>query len=128
MWKRIIVNALALGLVTWLLDGITLSAPDTPRSILTLLGVAVIFGIVNAVVKPVLKFFTGCLVILTFGLFLLVINAAMLLLTGWICEKLALPWDVAGFWWAVGGSLIISLFSFFAYKVFPDKDAQEENH
>ena len=64
---------------------------------------------VGAVVKPVLKLLSFPLVILTFGLFLLVINAAMLLLTGWLAKQLGVGFRVDGFWTAVGGSVVITV-------------------
>ena len=88
---------------------ITLTDTDRTSQALTLLGVAVIFGIVNAVVKPIMQVLSACLVVLTLGIFLLVINAAMLALTSWFAGVVGLGFHVDGFWAAVFGSVIISV-------------------
>jgi len=77
--------------------------------VLTLLGVALIFGVINAILKPIIKI-VGCLFyILTLGLIALVVNALLLWLTSWLAGKLNLPWHVTGFWPAFWGALIISV-------------------
>jgi putative membrane protein len=77
---RIIVNAIAIGLTAWLLPGIRVVGND----LLTYLLLGLIFGVVNALVKPIVSALTCPLVILTLGLFILVINGAMLMLTAFI--------------------------------------------
>ncbi|MDO5534878.1 MAG: phage holin family protein [Propionibacteriaceae bacterium] len=110
---RFLVSALALGLATWLLPGITLDYAGEPAgAALTMLIVAAIFGLVNAVIKPLFVFVTSPLLLITMGLFLLVINAALLMLTSWVCAQLGVPWGVAGFWDAVWGALLVSIVSF----------------
>jgi len=127
MIKHILISALALAAATWLLPGITLVKPLWPNGVLTLIVVAIIFGVVNAVIKPLFKALTGCFIMLTFGLLLLVINACMMLLTSWVCGKLGLGWAITGNGWldtliiAVEGSLIVSVVSFVAAKLFNDK-------
>jgi putative membrane protein len=115
MLKRLLINAIALAVTTFLLmgRGITLDTSDWLTTGLTILGVAVIFGLINAIVKPIFKALTGCLIMLTFGLFLLVINGALLMLTSWICGQLGLGWHIVVFWpTAVIGALIVSVVSF----------------
>jgi len=119
---RLLANMGALALATWLLSGITLTAPSTERKVLTLLIVALIFGVVNAIVKPIFTLVTAVAVVLTLGLFLIVINALMLLLTSWISDQVDLGWSVNGFWTAVFGSLIVSIVSFVVNAFIPDKD------
>ena len=119
---RLLANAGALAVATWLLSGITLTAPTTGRKVLTLLIVALIFGIVNAIVKPIFTLVTAVAVLLTLGLFLIVINALMLLLTSWLSDQFNLGWSVDGFWTAVLGSIIISIISFVLNAFIPDKD------
>ena len=109
---RLVVNALALAFVTWLLSGISLTGDTTDRKVLVLIVVALIFGIVNAVVKPVFTLVTAPLVLLTLGLFLLVINALMLLLTSWVAGLVGLGWQVDGFGTALLGAIIVSVVSF----------------
>ena len=83
---------------------------------------ALIFGIVNAIVKPIFTLVTAMAVLLTLGLFLIVINALMLLLTSWLSDQFNLGWSVDGFWTAVLGSIIVSIVSFVLNAFIPDKD------
>ena len=119
---RLVANAAALGLATWLLAGIQLTAAGTGDKVLVLLVVALIFGIVNAIVKPIFTLVTACVVLLTLGLFLLVINALMLLLTSWLATQLGVGWYVDGFWTALLGSVIVSIVSFVLNAFVPDKN------
>jgi putative membrane protein len=119
---RILANMGALAVATWVLSGITLTAPTTGRKVLTLLVVALIFGVVNAIVKPIFTLFTACFVVLTLGLFLVVINALMLMLTSWLSDQFNLGWSVDGFWTAVWGSIIISIVSFILNAFIRDPD------
>jgi len=118
---RLLVNAAALAAATFLLGGITLTAPTTQGRLVTLLVVALIFGVVNAVVKPVFTLVTAPLVLLTLGLFLLAINALMLLLTSWVSGQVDLGWSVAGFGSAVLGAVIVSVVSFVLNAFVPDR-------
>ncbi|MCL2783142.1 MAG: phage holin family protein [Propionibacteriaceae bacterium] len=120
MIKRIVINALALAAATFVLPGITLKDGWTTNGVLTLIGVAIVFGVVNAVVKPLFKVLTGCLIMLTFGLFLLVVNAAMMLLTSYLCDQLTLGWHVADWVTAIEGGLIVAVVSFLAAKLLKD--------
>lgn len=117
MIARFIATALATALAAWLIPGITLDGTTDTQEILTLAAVAVIIGLVNTFVKPVVTVLTGCLVLLTLGLFLLVINALMLMLTSWISGKLGLGFHVDGFWPAFWGGLVISLVSSAIYGI-----------
>ena len=119
---RLLANMGALAIATWLLSGITLTAETTGRKVLTLLVVAFIFGIVNAIVKPIFTLVTAIAVILTLGLFLIVINALMLLLTSWLSGLFDLGWNVDGFWTALLGSIIVSIVSFVLNTFIPDPD------
>jgi putative membrane protein len=117
---KTIANAAALAVAIWLLADITLTGDSTGRKALTLVLVALVFGIVNALVKPVVKLLTLPLFILTLGLFTLVVNALMLLLTSWLADVLDLNFHVEGFWTAVLGGLIISVVSWAMDVVLPD--------
>jgi putative membrane protein len=105
----VLVNALALAAATWLLGGITLTGSTPGHRAATLVVVALIFGVVNAVVRPIVKLLSLPLILLTLGLMVLVINALMLLLTSWVCGRLGLGFHVAGFWTAVGGALVVTV-------------------
>lgn len=74
-----------------------------------LLGVALVFGVVNAIVRPVTKILTFPIVVLTLGLFLFVINGLMLWLTSALSETLGLGFHVRGFWAAFWGALVVSV-------------------
>jgi putative membrane protein len=105
----VVVNALALAAAAWLLDGITLTAETLGRRAAALLVVALVFGVVNAVVRPIVKLLALPLIILTLGLMIFVVNALMLLLTSWLSGKLGLGFHVDGFWTALGGALVITV-------------------
>ncbi|MFD9327410.1 phage holin family protein [Streptomyces sp. NPDC060065] len=117
---KTIANAAALAIAVWVLDKITLTGDNTWKKVGTLLLVAVVFGLVNFLVKPVVKLLTFPLFILTLGLITLVVNALMLLLTSWLADKLDLSFHVDGFWTAVLGGLIISIVSWALNVVLPD--------
>jgi len=108
-FTRLVVTAAATAVAVWLVPGVELTALDTADKVITLLVVALIFGLINAFIRPVVTFFSGCLVLITFGLFLLVINALMLELTSWAAGTLGLGFHVEGFWPALWGSVIISI-------------------
>jgi putative membrane protein len=118
---RLLANAAALAVATFLLSGISLTAPTTEGKVVTLLVVALIFGVLNAVVKPVFTVVTVPLVLLTLGLFLLVINALMLLLTSWVSDRVGLGWSVEGFGSAVLGAIIVSVVSFLLNAFLPER-------
>lgn len=103
---RLIINAAALWVATRLVPGVTYVGGWAP-----LLGVALVFGFVNAIVRPVLKLLTFPIVFLTLGLFVLVINGFMLWLTSALSEALALNFHVSGFWAAFWGAVVVSLVS-----------------
>lgn len=122
MLLRLLATAASLAVATWLLPGISLGDGSWLRNALVLLGVALIFGVLNAVVKPIFTAVTLPVVILTLGIFLLVINALMLWLTSAISGWLDLGWHVDGFWWALLGALIVSFVSFVLNAFLPDRD------
>ncbi len=105
----VIVNALALAVATWLLPGISLTADTQGHRFLALLVVAVVFGLVNAIVRPVVMLLSLPFIILTLGLLILVINACLLLLTSWISQQLGLGFHVDGFWTALLGGVVVAV-------------------
>ena len=96
---RLLIVALGLWLASELVPGIEV------KGVGTLLGAALLLGIVNAVVRPVLIILTLPATVLTLGLFLLVINAAMLGLVAWMFDD----FTIAGFWPALFGSIVVSV-------------------
>jgi putative membrane protein len=102
---RILVNALALGAAAYLVPGIHAG------SVTSVLLIALVFGVLNALVRPLLKLLSCPLLILTLGLFTLVLNAAMLLLTAWLGQAFGIDFRVDGFWPAFIGALVVSVVS-----------------
>ncbi|MFJ4712869.1 phage holin family protein [Streptomyces sp. NPDC088785] len=119
---KTIANAGALAVAVWVLDKITLTGASTPKKVGTLIVVALIFGLVNFIVKPIVKLLTLPLFILTLGLITLIVNALMLLLTSWLAGKLDVAFHVDGLWTAILGGLIISIVSWALNLVLPDED------
>lgn len=119
---KTLANAGALGVAVWVLDKITLTGDSTGKKIGTLIVVALLFGLVNFLVKPIVKVLTFPLFLLTLGLITLLVNALMLLLTSWLADKFDLSFHVEGFWTAVLGGLIISIVSWALHIVLPDED------
>lgn len=113
MFARFLASAAALAVATWLLPGITTNVgTDNWAKVWTVAAVAAIFGLVNSVVKPLFKFATAPLILLTLGLFLLVINAVLLMLVSWLAGQLGLAWHVNGWGSAFLGAFIVSVVSF----------------
>lgn len=109
---RLATTALAFWLATLLIPGITLHTDSVVEKVTTLVLVAVIFGVVNAVLHPIIKT-VGCgLYLLTLGLIALVVNGLLFLLTSWIADQLNLPFHVDHFWpAAVLGALFVGIVS-----------------
>jgi putative membrane protein len=106
---RVLITAASLFVATAVVPGIQLLAASTVSKITTLVVVALIFGVVNAVLKPVVKA-VGCLFyVLTLGLIGLVVNALLLLLTSWVAAKLSEPFHITGFWPAFWGAIIVGV-------------------
>ncbi len=101
-----LLNAAALWAAAWLLPGL-----DFQGTIVQLLMVAAVFGIVNSLVRPILTVLTCPLIVVTLGLFTLVINALMLLLTGALSARWGLGFTVSGFWAAFIGGLVVGFVS-----------------
>lgn len=103
---RLLINAAALWVATRVVDGVTYAGGWLP-----FFGVALIFGVVNTVVGFISKLLTFPLIIVTLGLFILIINGLMLWLTSAVSEALELGFHVEGFWPAVWGALVVSVIS-----------------
>ena len=104
---RLLINAAALWVATRLVSGITYTGDGV-----SLFGVALVFGVLNVLIKPILFFLSFPFVIFTLGLFTLVINAVMLLLTAAASNALGLGFAVDGFATALKGALVVTLVSF----------------
>jgi len=114
---RLLVNAAALWVATQIVAGVSHEG-----SWVSLMFVALVFGVLNAGVRPLLKLFTFPLLILTLGLFTFVINAFMLMLTSWVSNMLNLGFRVTGFWAAFWGALVVSFVSFLLSLFVNDRD------
>ena len=103
---RLLVNAAALWVSTKLVPGVNFDGGTLP-----ILGVALVFGVVNAFLGPIAKILTFPLIIVTLGIFSLVINGLMLWLTSSFSSALGLGFHVSGFWAAFFGGLVVSVVS-----------------
>ncbi|MEP7331053.1 MAG: phage holin family protein [Terracoccus sp.] len=109
---KTVVNGLALWVAAWAVPGITFGQGGAGKVIGTVALVAVIFGLVNSLVRPITKLVTLPLIILTLGLFVFIVNALMLQLTSWLADQFNLAFHVQNFFWdAVFGALIITFVS-----------------
>jgi putative membrane protein len=118
---RFLVIAAALGVAAWLVPGIVLTGHDRVAKVETLLVVAVIFGVINILIKPIIKTVGCAFYVLTLGLFAIVVNGLLLWLTSYIAyDRLHEPFHVTGFVAAVEGALVVAVISFVAHLVIPD--------
>ena len=102
---RVVINALALGAADFLLEGIRAG------SVTSLVLTALVFGILNALVRPLLKLLSCPLLVLTLGLFTFILNAVMLLITARLGQLFGIDFHVDGFWTAFLGALVVSAVS-----------------
>lgn len=114
---RLIINALALWAAAWAVPGVSFRG-----ELWELLIVAIVFGLVNALIRPVVRFLALPLLILTLGLLTFVINALMLWLTAGLTDSLA----VTGFWPAFWGALVVTVVSFFLSLVLGEKARKKD--
>ena len=117
---RLLVNAAALWVATQLVPGVSYAGGPLP-----MLGVALVFGVVNAFLRPVAKILTFPLIIVTLGIFALVINGLMLWLTSSLSSALGLGFHVTGFWAAFWGALVVSLVSTILSLLIADSTRQD---
>jgi putative membrane protein len=108
-----VINGLALWIAAWAIPGITFGDDlGTANTVLTVGIVALIFGLVNALVRPIAALLSLPFIILTLGLFIFILNAAMLQLTSWLAGVFDLAFHVENFFWdAIWGALIITFVS-----------------
>ncbi|MBF5030072.1 MULTISPECIES: phage holin family protein [Micromonospora] len=118
---RLAITAVALWIATLIVPGVEVSGRNTGSNVLTLIVVALVFGVVNAVLKPLIKVFGCVFYLLTLGLFALVVNALLFLLTDWIAGVLKLPFHVDGFWAAFWGAIVVAVVSWLISVVVPDR-------
>ena len=130
---RVLINGLALWIASWILPGLDISTSaateavaqtgvsqgtDAAGLILAYLFVGLIFGVVNAFVRPIVSFLSLPITILTLGLFTIVINAAMLYLTSWISSYTPVHFTIDSFFWtALLAAIIITIVSLVADRI-----------
>jgi putative membrane protein len=118
---RLVITAVSLWIASLLIDGIQLTTASVPKQIGTLLAVSVIFGVVNAILRPIIKVIGCGLYVLTLGLIAFVVNGLLFMLTSWIAGKLDLPFHVENFWpSAVLGALLVGVVSWLLNMFVPD--------
>ena len=124
---RWFINAIALAAAAYLVpmiipEGIVIAGEPAWLSVVIM---ALIFGLINALIRPLLKLVTCPLILLTLGLFTLIINGLMLWLASWIGQQLDVGFVVNGFWAAVLGALIISAVSFVLSLIFREEEPRK---
>jgi putative membrane protein len=130
MWLilRLLITAAALFVATAVVPGIQLLAGTTLDKVTTLVVVALIFGVVNAVLKPIVKTIGCVFYILTLGLIGLVVNALLFLLTSWVAGKLHEPFHITGFWPAFWGAIIVGVVSWLLSLTLGERRHEKQAH
>lgn len=118
---RVVVSAAALGVAAWVVPGILLLSASTASRAGTLVVVALIFGVINAVLKPVIHVLGCAFYVLTLGLAALVVNGLLLWLASVIAGDLKLPFHITGFVAAVEGALLVGVVSWLVHLVLGDE-------
>lgn len=106
---RLAAGAAAIWVATLILPGIQVTAETTGGTIGTYFAVAILFGAVNAVIRPIIKMVGCSIYVLTLGLVSFIVNGLLLLLTSWFADLLDLPFHVDGFWSGMLGAIVIGL-------------------
>lgn len=120
---KIAVNAVAIWVAAAVVPGVEVSGEGTVKTIATLAVVGALFGLVNAFIKPVVKFFSFPFYILTLGLFAFVVNAVMLEIVSWISGKIGISFHIDDFFWsAIGAAVVVTLVSMVLNLVMPDDE------
>lgn len=118
---KVIVTGVAVWVATLLVPGIEVGGSSTGAMLGTIALVGLIFGVVNAVLKPIIKVI-GCLFyIVTLGLIAFVVNALLFMLVGWLAGVFGLPFTVDGFWPAFWGAIVVGIVSWLLHLIIPDR-------
>lgn len=120
------VTAVALWIAALVIPGIDVTGDSPLANGLTLLVVAVVFGVINAVLKPLIKLFGCVFYIVTLGLISFVVNALLFMLTGWLSDQLGLPFHVNGFWPAFWGAILVGVVSWAINLAIPDRPREAQ--
>ncbi len=120
---KVAVNAVALWVATLVVPGVSVTGEGAARTVGTLLVVGLIFGVVNAIVKPVVKLLALPFYVLSLGLFAFVVNAFMLQITDWLANAWNLSFAIDDFFWsAIGAAVVVTFVSMVLNLVLPDRD------
>jgi len=120
---RLAVSAVALWISTLLISGVQLTTDSTAKKVGTIIVVAAIFGLINMVLRPIIKTIGCGLYVLTLGLIAIIVNGLLFWLVSWIADVLNLPFHVQNFWpSAVLGALVVGVVSWLLNLVVPDGD------
>jgi putative membrane protein len=118
---KIVVNAVAIWVATAVVPGVHVSGHGPARTVLTLIVVGVIFGVVNTLVKPIVKLFALPFYVLTLGLFGFIVNAFMLEIVSWVSASLNISFHIDHFFWsAIGAAIVVTLVGMVLNLVLPD--------
>ncbi|BCY05163.1 phage holin family protein [Actinoplanes sp. L3-i22] len=118
---RLVITAVSLWIATLVIDGIDLTAGSAAAKAGTLLAVAAIFGLVNAVLRPIIKTIGCGLYVFTLGLIAVIVNGLLFMLTSWIAGRIDLGFHVESFWpSAVLGALLVGIVSWVLNMLVPD--------
>jgi putative membrane protein len=117
----IIVSAAALGVAAWVVPGIVLAGHSDATKAETLLVVGLIFGVINTVLKPIIKTIGCAFYVLTLGLLAIVVNGLLLWLASYVAGQLKLPFHITGFVAAIEGALIVGVVSWVLHLVLGDR-------
>ena len=120
---RLLVNAAALWVATRLVPGVSFDGGTLP-----FLGVALVFGVLNAFVRPLMQVLTFPLILVTLGFFLLIVNGLMLWLTSSLSASLGLGFHVSGFWAAFWGAIVVSVTSLLLSMLIRDSSPSYRQH
>ncbi|KAB1645168.1 phage holin family protein [Gulosibacter chungangensis] len=126
----IVLNAIALWLTTLILGaGITVTAYEETNLalIVTYLLLALVWGLVNAIIGKVVRFVSFPLYCLTLGLFALVVNGFLFWLVAWLSEQAGFGIAVDNFWWAIGGALLMGIFSAILNGIFNNRSRSRDD-
>lgn len=120
---KIVVNALAIWVATLVVPGVDIDGDGLGPTLLSLFVVGALFGLVNAFIKPVVKFFAFPFYILTLGLMAFVINALMIEIVDWLSDKIGIGFDSDPFFWAtLAAAVVVTFISMILHLVIPDED------
>lgn len=129
---QVVICAVALWVAAWILPGVAIAPPadtsGTGAVVISYLVLGLIFGLVNTIVKPIVKFITGIAYILTLGLFTLIVNGLMLELVAWVTDFTPLTFTIDKFFWdAILAAIIVSIVSFIGSLLVGHRDKRPLN-